>query len=527
MKRKMKKLLATIALSTSVDVRDRLKTATLRMRTCGLTALIGLCVAHLPAKAAEFISRDELRADITQTYELLRSHHPNLSAHTGRKDFDDLYKRLLDDVGESNSQDEAFFAIAELVASVCDEHTRVITGKADRILLPDGWPWYEFPLIVDDGRLFMEEFQTGKTEEVISINGIAGQDIVSALAARSPNDGCLGDATLIVNEALPIYGSLMGKLIGYDGPYKVRSKSPDSQTVTERTVRAAGHFVSTTHRSQFHKQQDRVMRTGLLVDGFRQRHLGFAVGEAGLDYRYSERHNAAYLGVDSFKTPEKAKKGVELVMRDIIKKNPDRLIIDLVDNSGGATKTARQLLAFLLPRSHRLHHKVRVKNVKKQRPENFEYFDDEAKDLHQYNARFFGKIRPKQGVRTAPIRKQSFGKPDYKGKITVLISPTSRSNSIRVAANLKRLRDATIVGGAPATHTVTYCARGHGDFTLDHTGFVLNIPENCYDSPENRFNDQRTLEPDIEVDVLDGPLAGLNFRIIEAAVDDHQKVATN
>ena len=53
-------------------------------------------------------------------------------------------------------------------------------------------------------------------------------------------------------------------------------------------------------------------------------------------------------------------------------------------------------------------------------------------------------------------------KPDYKGKIYVLVSPESHSNAINVAANLKRLRNAVIVGNVTAANTLSVCAAAPG-----------------------------------------------------------------
>ncbi len=478
------------------------------------------------ARAAEPISRDELRADLTQAYDLLKSHHPNLHAHTSREEFEALYRRLIDSTGEANSRLDAYGALTALVGAVCDEHTLTFMDNG----VPgfhQGWPWFDYPLIVDRGKLYLEHPRSGTKDEVLSIGEVKGSDIAASLAARFPSDGCLGDGTLFVSEYLPVSGNIVAGMIGESGPYVVRTHPRGFKVPRLELVRVTDGFDLVLERRRAESRRFNKVRAALRELDFRQPDPDRKLRPAGLDYYYSDSRNLAYLQFDSFKTPSKSAQAIELVMRDIIEKNPDALIIDLVGNQGGSTNAAQMLMAFLLPRAHRLHGRAYVKNVSNDRPANFKYFDEGAEKLHRYNTRFFGKRRVKGGLRSAHVKKRSFGKPDYKGQLYVLVGPTSRSNSIKVATNLKRLRDATIVGSLTATDTVTYCPRAHGAFRLDHTGFTLQIPELCFRSPENRFNDEASLVPDVEVSALDVRQVDLNPRIIETAVEMHHGVATN
>ena len=496
----------------------------------GAVALIASLLAvhpQTPARASEFISRDELRADLEQTYELLKSRHPNLNTHTSRKDMDALYQRLLDEAEEANTPLKAYGVLTELIGAVCDEHTMVRMDRGTLSTWPQGWPWFDYPLMVDGGKLYMQPNGYRIKAEVLSIGGLKGPDIAAGLAARYPSDGCLGDGMLLVNGFLPVSGNIVAGMIGEKGPYVVKSLAPGSSKARTRLVSGYDRF----NFSRDNRQEQRMLfdkvRNGLQSLGFQRLNLGPDQRLAGLDYWYSHFYDMAYIGLDSFKAQDKAAKGIDLVMRDIIKRNPEALVIDLVDNGGGSTKTAQTLMAFLLPRAHRLHERAYVKNVSKNRPENFEFFDEEAEKLNRHNVRFFSKRKSKRGIRSAPVAKKSFGKPDYKGQIYVLLSPTSRSNSIKVATNLKRLRDATIVGGVTATDTVTYCPRADGAFKLEHTKFSLHIPELCFRSPGNRLNEAATLVPDIPVNARHTPFEDLNMWTIKAAIDDHRGVATN
>ncbi|MCP4317965.1 MAG: hypothetical protein GY789_18570 [Hyphomicrobiales bacterium] len=354
-----------------------------------------------------------------------------------------------------------------------------------------------------------------------------GADIASALAGRNSGDGCLDDSTLFVAERMPLNAYVVGEMIGYSGPYAVKSRPSDSGNARVYAVKAVNHYTTLSHRARFKQAQYNQMKISLFVEDFERQIVGADADRARLDYRFSESRNMAYLRVGSFESRRTAEKGIEIVMRDIIDKKPDALVIDLVDNPGGRIITAQFLMAFLLPRAHRLVSKTYVRNSSNKRTTNFRFFDEEAKNVSRSDVKFFRRLKSKNGVRTANIRKRSFGKPDYKGPIYVLLSPQSHSAALHVAVNLKRLRNAKIVGGVTATDTVTSCIRAYGKFTLKNSRIQLFVPERCYSHQQNRFNDEYTLVPDIEISLLDGPSGELNALIFEAALDDFDASRAN
>ncbi len=317
------------------------------LRTIYAALIATLFICAVPSvRAEELISQKHLQSDITETYDLLKKYHPNLTAHKSRKELDVLYQRLLNSAPGQNTKWQAYLALSELVGAVCDEHTEVFIQENDRILRPDGWPWYEYPLIVKDGRLYLQQPHMDGTEEIITVNGVGGADIALSLSKRSSFDGCLDQDTLLVTDGLGVNGAIVGAMIGHSGPYMVKTRRLGVNTQTEHVVRAAGRLISSMHRQHFTKKQTNDLESFMRSEGFLQQRLGPEVSFAQLDYRYAPSRNLAYLGIERFDRFETATKGIELVMRDIIKKNPDALIIDLVDNPGGATDTAQPADGF-------------------------------------------------------------------------------------------------------------------------------------------------------------------------------------
>lgn len=463
------------------------------------------------------ISKEDLQADISAAYEFLQRFHPNLYAHKNRQTLERIYRELVNTVPEKSNRDEALAAIMELVGAVCDEHTYVLVDKTGNGYIPNGWPWFEFPLIVYNGKLFVEE-PGGDKHEVVSINDVKGIAIAHGVARRAPNDGCLDDRPLFVNEDLRIYGRVIRSMIGRHGPYVVRTRQDGSASENTRTVAASDFHISSIHKRRYWHYSNSGTGAYLKEEGFDRAKFGKLLRMANLDYRYSPKWDVAYLKIKSFVRAKQAKEGVDLVMRDIIARNPEALVIDLAGNPGGRTRTSQLLLAYLLPSAHRLHTQKIMKDVSRRLPENFEFVDEDAKDWRQHNLKFFRRINPKRGLRVEPTPKRSFGKPDYKGRIIVLVSPDSRSNSTRFAITLKRLRNAKIVGFPSATDTTTFCAGANGTFKLKNTGFLVYVPDVCFRHSIVRFNDDKSLDPDIVVSPIDWKLADLNKVLIREAL---------
>ncbi|MCP4318479.1 MAG: hypothetical protein GY789_21290 [Hyphomicrobiales bacterium] len=478
---------------------------------------------HFDANAEGMMTREDLQSDIAEAYDLLKKYHPNLTVHTSQAELDSIYNRILDSLDEQNSIGDAYLALTELFGAVCDEHTKVFMNSSNQSNTPGGWPWFEYPLFVIGKKLYLEN--KNRKEEIVSIGEISGSVIASELRKRHPSDGCLDENPLFVSERLEINSGIIGSLIGQSGPHIVYTKHTHSGLKDVRILNEANPTARTRRFHQLNKERSVAVEKNLLLAGFLREYLGPETVHAGLDYRYSAPLNIAYLGIRIFNNNVDTAAGIELVMRDIIaEKKPDAVVIDLTDNPGGWTRNARLLMAFLVPSAHRFYDEIRIKDVSGSQRPDFEYFDLEDENAHKREIAYFRTINPDGGVRTSKSRKRSFGKPDYKGQIVVLLSPASRSNAIRLALNLKRLRNAMLVGAVTATDTTTYCAGARGSFSLKNTGFKLQFPEICYWNGEKQHGSDNRLALDILLDILDIPFTNLNASILNAALGEFNRL---
>ncbi|MDF1777606.1 MAG: S41 family peptidase [Rhizobiaceae bacterium] len=465
------------------------------------------------------LTKQQLIEDLTTTYELLEQLQPNFTKHKNAGELKALRDQLIASVKQSNSADEAFLKLTELTGAVCDEHTTVIKRERYWNYVPAGWPWYDEPLVVKGGKLYIELSTAKNKVEVVEINGIEGSYIASQIAIRMPNDGCLQTGALFIIDKLGVSGHIFNALVGKQDSYRVRYLDPHDSTPKDLEI--IPRTANANHISQraFFKKRSHRTNYEYSTNKFFHRLLDPAMEKANLNYFFSIPRNIAYLRVGEFELMATAKEGIELVMRDIITKNPDALFLDLTGSPGGYSRSTQFLMSFLLPRAHRLNSKMLIKNVSKEPPANFQYFDKTAEDNRDHNIQYFKKIRPRRGIRSAPVKKQSFGRPDYKGKIYVLVGPWTRSNATNVASNLKRLRNATIVGNVTASNVKTTCARANGSIRLEQSGFRLYVPELCFESPENGTNGQSDLVPDIPVDIFNMALVTLEATVLTTALD--------
>ncbi|MCY6380774.1 S41 family peptidase [Hoeflea prorocentri] len=480
--------------------------------------VLGMPVAAEPKK---YMSAQKFKDDLFETYNTLKRFHPHLYAHTSPEELDKLHAELMSSVSGIVSINEAYLSIYELVGAVCDEHTLLLPDKPHLLPSYEGWPWFRYHLIVAHEKLFSENPDTNAKDEIVSINGINASDIVKALTKKVGHDGCLNDEYFFVSDNLNVSGQLVSAIIGARGPFDILTKSPGANDISKSKLEANSHWKSRVDKGKFRSAELRSLGKLLQEEGFVRPIDDPSVRPRELDYRYSVKRNLAYLNINSFGDTEVATRGVELVMRDIINKKPDALFIDLVDNSGGAISTTQLIAAFLLPTSHRLFSRKIMRDVSRQLPVNFEFLDETAENWRQHNLKYFRRIRPKNGVRIERTPKRSLGKPDYKGPIYILVNPKTRSASIRLTTVLKLLRDAKIVGAVSAAHATVFCARASGGFTLKNSGFILQVPDVCFENPEAKFAKEGRLSPDIEIDPLGVELANFRASAFRAALDHY------
>jgi len=483
-----------------------------------LLALNGPARAVSDGHGAVVHTGEAVQADIMATYGLLQRLHPNVDRHVEQGALEKLRDALASTIADSNTADAAFMVLSRLIGAVCDEHTQIVTHDIAAAGLPTGWPWFKELLLIRDGRLYLE--QGAAKPEVLAINGVKGTMIATEIAGRLPYDGCLRGGTAVLTDSLPVSGPIFNTMVDLpDGEthYDVLlagEAGPSMRRIAAVQPHALHHF-----RNAFFAEQTRTRRDVLRSNGFVRRTLEHGARVATIDHWHASRRDIAYVDIRGFVDLETAHSGIEDVMRGIITERPRAVILDLTNNPGGAMHTAQFLMAFLLPRAHRLYSTASVRDVSRDVPANFIFANHAARRHRELRIEMFEDVDPEQGMRTVTVKRRSFGKPDYKGKIYVLVSPQSRSAAIKVAATLKRLRQATIVGSVSASSTVSTCGAASGAFVLQHTGFALAIPELCFHSSENKIAEDGSLVPDVPIDAFDVELAALNSRILKAAID--------
>jgi len=233
----------------------------------------------------------------------------------------------------------------------------------------------------------------------------------------------------------------------------------------------------------------------------------------------SQDDRFSYIYMTDFSDEKKLQKHIDRTMRQIIKRNPEHVILDLTESPGGHIKTASQLLSYFLPRSHQIAQRVRRKTFRVSTEDSYEWLKPGYKKLATRQANQFKRARNRGGQRMLRVRRTSFGNPSYKGKLAVLISPQTHSAATMAALILKTQRNATIVGYQNGGSIKTSCFAALGTHRLPNTQLKVRIPETCYDRSIKRNAKEGRLVPDIRVDALQTSTKLLLPRIVEAAVD--------
>jgi C-terminal processing protease CtpA/Prc len=230
-----------------------------------------------------------------------------------------------------------------------------------------------------------------------------------------------------------------------------------------------------------------------------------------------------YIYSYSFSGNKGQKEKTNRLLRELIKSKPKHVILDLTDNPGGRLNLASHLLSYFLNTSHAPASTVRMRSRKADRIAGFNYHSEKDRKSHKKSIRPFRSARKKRGQYTLGFRKGAFGNPDYKGNLTVLISPRTHSAATVVASVLKRKRQAKLIGYTNAGSTRTSCFAANGYYQLPNTKITVLIPDTCYDRRKNSRQNDAKLQPYIIIDPLGGDSSGLNSRILQAALEEIEK----
>ena len=179
---------------------------------------------------------------------------------------------------------------------------------------------------------------------------------------------------------------------------------------------------------------------------------------------FSEDRKTAYFRIEQFLESDQQRKDVNDAMREVIKASPDHVVLDLSGNPGGSINAAGHLMSYLLRRANRPASKVRLRDTAFYKRGKFTFVSKERRTQSLRAIRQFKRVGRKNGVRTLPYARRSYGNPSFNGRLTLLVGPRTFSAATMVVTTLRKNRRAptrtvgTAMGGQ-FEHIMLFCER--------------------------------------------------------------------
>ncbi len=486
-----------------------------------IAVLIGvLALSVAPLHATPF-SKSQVGQDIDQLVKTLKRIHPNLYAHKKPKEFAAAVKAVRESVEPESSGDQAAVYFQRILGAVCDEHTSVEFDLGGRIKFEGGEKFYGQHLIVEENRILIDNSSIKYVpRKITNINGRTSREIRRFLRAISLSDGCAHDATLFTRYQYPAFPILFSRWLKLDTkffPIGVADlQEQEGKDQTEATTSYLSILASMFRRHDS-KREYLLLKHGL-TESF---DLYAAKNKHGNDIilvRHDPLHKTYYIYVSSMLGGKKKQKTLNSYLRKIIRNKPEHVILDLTENSGGSMRNAGQLISYFLNRSHKLFNHVRIRHGNTNMGKTFTWNSEEIRKAHRRTIRQFKRTRRRNGQYRLPVRRTSYGNPDYKGKLTILVGPATRSAATTATIVLKRKRKTNIIGYL-SNNAKTACFAAAGHFQLKNTGIKILVPSTCYDRHPDASKTGNSLKPDIEVDILAAGSTDLSLKILQTALE--------
>ncbi|MEM9676965.1 MAG: S41 family peptidase [Pseudomonadota bacterium] len=487
------------------------------------------------ANATTFSAQD-VRTDLKLLRTLLRAYHPNLYAHTTRKKLNTRFNAVVGSVKGPMDFWNAAVKAQQMMAAVCDEHTSIRIDHS--MMKKHGRPGartrekveHPVPLVVSPERIFLDVLRNTldlpKKKVLDTYRGRSPKQLHALIKSIEVHDGCLQDKPLHTTK-LNITTQLLlsTALQSLETPQKKENveQKPDYTASIEQTdaqpadaLAGVGITINTllrNHRNEFHTHYNTVAKKlGMRILNQRKRSLPVWT-------RYSEDGKTAVVVVETLTSTKLQQQVTDRVLRLLIDRAPDNVILDLSRLPGGSVNEASRILSYFLRRSHRTAQSYHRRSISRAQLSRLQYADRSRRDLEIESIRQFRRARRKGGLYTLRSRAVAFGNPSYRGKIMVLVSPDTRSAATIMALILQQQANATVVGYQNGGDTETSCFAAPGLRTLPKTGILVAVPTTCYRRSRVKGKRGGPLKVDIEVSPETFGSGHFFPKIYEAAAD--------
>ena len=456
----------------------------------GLTAVGSLRGAQDGPASAAFDPRktypaEALKADLTLLWDMLEEGHGGFDRYTPadalKKSFDAAGRRLAGPVTEF----DFYTGLLPLIAAIKDGHTQLRLSPAAAAYLDAQPVHFPFGLrfLRDRAYIFRNlssDASVKEGAELLSIDGTAIMDIVSALLPLVPSDAGIRTARLRRLEYPAVFGRLLALRFGRQESFRLRLQPLSGKEIEEITVRG--------------------ITSSDIVRLLRERYP--ATVKRRPTYELAFRGSTAVLTIRSFgDDPDSGRpryrEFLEGAYRSIVEKKAPSLIIDLRDNGGGHDEYAKLLFAHVMDRPFLYYWAL---ETKKNDYDLFKFTNETAQGREELakqakkNARgWFDVIgHPNSGL-------QKPEEPRFTGRVAILIDGGSFSATGETTSLFHYYKKAVFFGEECGSgyygNTSGYMVLA----TLPNTGIQVRIPLVLYTMAVDGYPKDRGIVPDVPV----------------------------
>lgn len=356
-------------------------------------------------------STSELQTDFKILRNRYESNLANLYLYSSKQRLDKLFDSLYLNI-KPMTELEFYSYITPLSSVIKDGHSNIFISEQATTQYNELSKFFPFDIYWTDSKMFITKNLSADTAiligtEILSINGVSSQQVMTYLLTRQVRDGNNENYALwILNNYFRAYYSFH---FGHPDHYSLTIKNANNLEKKVIVAALLKQTISSNNASRYLKPTN--------DDTY---------------FHIDSTTNAAIFTIKTWDN-KKLKKEIDFVFSQLQQKNIDNLILDLRDNQGGNFSPAIYLLSYLL--NHPFQYFAEVKSVKGN--------NDTSQVL---------KSRKDKILRTHQPKKNP-----YKGKVFVLINGGCFSNTSSFCSRLEFYKRAVFIGGETGGNKVVFC----------------------------------------------------------------------
>lgn len=384
------------------------------------------------------LTETQVLEDFATLKGVLTEGHPSLYAYTPKASWDSLFADFEQkQVKNIRTVEELFRSFAAMTDFARDGHLLAIRPELDTVP-------HMFPLLLKiiEGKLYTDtdDFGIPVGTEVQSINGIGSAELIQRLRKYAPSDGNV--TTKKDRQVEYGFAILHFYEFGAKSSYRIVGKLPEGRVLAKTIEPQSLASISRrfpnrqSYFSSYHKREDKIAFTSRML------------GKMSPFVYFLDSVSTAVLTVNSFALdPKEFKSKLVELFKEIRKRSPKNLIIDVRQNAGGYRINAVHLYSFLTTEPFR--QRIRESTITDQLP-----FEENVvhtmSDYGEFFAKYFAGAVAQHGrwtitedqLQTALVPH----KKPYKGKVYVLIGGNTFSAASAFALSAKNSEDIVLVG---------------------------------------------------------------------------------